>query len=643
MAKLCVYAPMKDEVNNVLPWCESARSIGADQIIILDTGSTDGTRKLIQEQEGVELYISKNFDKDTKRGDFKFDVARNEALDESKCDWNIAVDADERVYTLQENYKSLLDEVLPTVDLVMCPVKMLDDAGNIQINFMGERLFRNTPEVRYVGAMHNYINVPNEKRVDREWLEVRSCRDLRSHEARAERGRQRIDMAETFFKPKIMEDPNDTRSMFYLARTYREDNQPDRAIYWYRRYLKKGTWSDEIYQAATELAGCLRILGEPDSAFDVMVKYLKYDIRRAEGFIILGDICYGKGDNAQAVWWYKLAAACEWHVGKMFLTKTAYSWSPYDKMSMAQSKIQQFTNAYNSALKALEFDDLPDGQRARIKKNTTFFKPRKGGASAIMQVRVSKAISFFGDKLKATFELQDYVDPNQPALFYGCYPKVGDIEAIAEHKGLAVVVWCGSDSTFIGSDDTYGKVMEAPHVRHVATSAFIMNDLSSWPGIEPIYLPIFVGDSSRFRPIPLGNKVYFYGNKDNEWLYNTEIFREVKEAMPDIEFVERYAPLSEEEQAEDVFDLYAQCFAGLRLTNHDGVSHTSIELGLMGRRCIWNGCLPNAIPWVDTSGIIDSIRQEQALVSSSIRYDISDAVKRHIELPEDWLLASFWG
>jgi len=636
---------MKNEVGNIKEWAESARQV-ADQILVVDTGSTDGTLEALREEEGVTLLISDHFTKDTARKDFKFDVARNEALEFSECDWNMAVDADERVLIEDPTWREKLESLSDNVDMVMCTVLMLGDDGSVATDFKGERLFRNREDIRYVGGMHNLVDgVPQNKRITADWLKVTSCRDKRTKEARLERHLQRMEMAEEHFLPKIKENPKDTRSMFYLARTYKEDSQPVKAIYWYSRYLSVGSWEEEMFQAGYEMASCLHSIGDTENARAAMMDSIHLGWRRAEAYELLGNIAYANDDWAQASWWFKVATMCESFDSKMFLNPKAYTWAPWDNLSMSEFHARRYTAAYEAAKKALTFDDLPDNHRERITRNLQNFRPRRDGD--ILQGRVSPGLKFFEPAFHESTKLDPYTRPDQPVVFYGCYPDLGDVEAIMAHTGFAILVWCGSDATNIGNRPEYNDVLNKEGLHHVATSEFIVKDLES-AGISPKYLPIILSDLSRFKPIPRGDKVYIYGNRNNEWLYGLDVFEKVKELTPHVEYVERYSPLSDEEKAEDVFDLYAQCFVGLRLTRHDGVSHTSAELGLMGRNVIWNGCLPNAMPWdsgtdieIAADGIAKMILSERQTTGQT-HADLARSVNDHIRLPDNWLNISFW-
>ena len=72
MSKICVYAICKNELKFVEQWLENMSE--ADYIVVLDTGSTDGTYEKLLEDSRVTLV------KQQEIKPWRFDVARNESM-----------------------------------------------------------------------------------------------------------------------------------------------------------------------------------------------------------------------------------------------------------------------------------------------------------------------------------------------------------------------------------------------------------------------------------------------------------------------------------------------------------------------------------------------------------------------------------
>src|SRR5215475_6160572 len=90
---------VKDEIDH-LGDCLAALRPCVDQLVIVDTGSTDGTAALARAE--ADVFASFPF-----RGDFS--AARNAAIERADGDWIIFLDADERFPA--DQHQPLLDHV----------------------------------------------------------------------------------------------------------------------------------------------------------------------------------------------------------------------------------------------------------------------------------------------------------------------------------------------------------------------------------------------------------------------------------------------------------------------------------------------------------------------------------------------------
>jgi len=85
--KLTVLIPCKNERRNIRPCIESSQSI-ADEILVADSGSTDGTLDIVRQIGGCRI-IQREY---VNSADFK-----NWAIPQARHNWILLVDADERV------------------------------------------------------------------------------------------------------------------------------------------------------------------------------------------------------------------------------------------------------------------------------------------------------------------------------------------------------------------------------------------------------------------------------------------------------------------------------------------------------------------------------------------------------------------
>src|SRR3954469_7033361 len=87
MPKLTVLIPCKDEIQHIRACIDSVRPI-ADEILVADSGSTDGTLDVVRSLGGCRL-IEREY---VNSANFK-----NWAIPQASHEWVLVVDADERV------------------------------------------------------------------------------------------------------------------------------------------------------------------------------------------------------------------------------------------------------------------------------------------------------------------------------------------------------------------------------------------------------------------------------------------------------------------------------------------------------------------------------------------------------------------
>lgn len=143
---------MKNEISHVEAWLDNVRDF-AQEIIVVDTGSTDGTNEFLAKQFDVKL-ISYEWQHD-------FAQAKNVALQEATGDWLVFTDADECFYQPQNiiEYLEQLDKKSTSIEAIFCPIDNIDaDSNNEIINSdVVPRIMRNHVGIKYMGAVHEQL------------------------------------------------------------------------------------------------------------------------------------------------------------------------------------------------------------------------------------------------------------------------------------------------------------------------------------------------------------------------------------------------------------------------------------------------------------------------------------------------------
>lgn len=122
MNRVCVYAICKNEINNIQRWLSEVGE--ADLVVVLDTGSTDGTWEVLQDANVI--CMQKTIEP------FRFDVARNEALSMIPEGYEICLPLDIDMHVVKGFARALRMAWVPTLTKLIIPqyFKTNDTAGS---------------------------------------------------------------------------------------------------------------------------------------------------------------------------------------------------------------------------------------------------------------------------------------------------------------------------------------------------------------------------------------------------------------------------------------------------------------------------------------------------------------------------------
>jgi len=333
-----------------------------------DTGDTEDFAKGLLEELNLDGEVQQ-FDAPDP---WDFSYVRNLVHSANTCDWALVLDDDEYLDHPEELPRIL--ELAKNHDVVEIASGMTPDKyGNVASAWKSDRLMRS--HVRWVNPRHNIVDSSTLKRGRLAWSgNIMSVDDksIKKTEIRTARSEQRFTNIE-IFREKIDKNPNDTRSMFYLAIAYREMGKHWEAVHWYNHYLVTGGWDEERWQACFDLALCHLSLRRYSDARKAVHRSLKERWDRAESFVLMGDIFYKCKGYEDAVLWYELGCALPYPKrARLFVRRSVYDWERYDKLSMAYSHVGNYRAAINCARRVLE--KRPDEDR--VLNNIKFWESK---------------------------------------------------------------------------------------------------------------------------------------------------------------------------------------------------------------------------------------------------------------------------
>lgn len=203
-----------------------------DYWTVVDTGSTDDTVERVERaQEGLpgQLLTSTWVD---------FGTNRTEALRAARgtADWLLLLDADD---TLEGDIPELAADA-----------NMLTIEGHGGFTHQLPKLIRGDLDWSFEGAVHEHLVSPDWRTT----ASLASPRVIHHHDGGSRVGRQ--DFYVDMLEQSVADDPGDSRSVFYLAQTFRELGRWRESIELYRRRLTMGGWDEELFYSRYQL-GCL--------------------------------------------------------------------------------------------------------------------------------------------------------------------------------------------------------------------------------------------------------------------------------------------------------------------------------------------------------------------------------------------------
>ncbi|ORA82688.1 hypothetical protein BST28_03955 [Mycolicibacter kumamotonensis] len=178
---------------------------------------------------------------------------------------------------------------------------------------------------------------------------------------------------------KVELDPQDARSVFFLAETCFQLEDFIAARRWYAQRIELGGDDEEVYWAMYRLAATMQKLGEPWP--DVEDAYLRSSISRptrAEALHAIAVRYRFQQHFSFAYLFAQRAAAIPFPDDDLFIPADiaqVYAWRAVDEQAVCASWIGRHGEAFTLGRRLLARPDLPDSDRQRIAANRDFSVP----------------------------------------------------------------------------------------------------------------------------------------------------------------------------------------------------------------------------------------------------------------------------
>lgn len=337
---LCMIVKNEEEV---LDRCLECIKDIADEIVIVDTGSTDGTKRIAERYTPCVYDFAWCDD---------FAAARNYSFSRATKEYTMWLDADD---VIDEHNQALLKELKETLaqetDMVMMRYDVaFDNQDNPTLSYFRERIFKTALKYQWIGEIHEVI--PQSGKVEYREIAVYH-KKLRPNEP--ERNLK-------IFEKMIAEGKElDPRQKYYYARELYYTGQYKKAIGEFEKFLTEGNgWVENNINACKDMAECCYLLQDDDAALKSLLRSLTFDQPRAEICCDIGKHFFNKEQYYIAIFWYELAAGMQMdQKNGGFCLPDCYGYIPNIQLCVCYDRIGEKEKAswYNEKAGAIKPQD----------------------------------------------------------------------------------------------------------------------------------------------------------------------------------------------------------------------------------------------------------------------------------------------
>ena len=328
--------------------------------VVVDTGSHDGTQDVIREHMAGLGIPGELFERPWR----DFGHNRTEALNlaAGRADYIWVIDAD--------------DLVVGTPDFSRLGGDCYDLRYGPENGFTYWRtqLLRDGLPWRFRGVVHEVVTCDRPRHPQRlpgnYHINSRRLGDRNRDPQKYARDRDLL-LAE------VQRDPDDARSVFYLAQSYFDLGDFANARTWYARRVTMGGWGEEIYYSLYRLAETMEKLGEPWPRIQAMLLHA-YEIRptRAETLHAIARHYRTQGRYQLGHLFARQAASIPLPAEDfLFVGAAIHTWAALDEQAVCAWHLGRHTEAFGIFRRLLAGDHPGPEDRRRIAANRDFSVP----------------------------------------------------------------------------------------------------------------------------------------------------------------------------------------------------------------------------------------------------------------------------
>lgn len=283
---LCMIVKNEEKV---LSRCLNSVKELVDEIVIIDTGSSDKTKDIALN------YTSQVFDF---KWTYNFSEARNYSFSKASMDYIMWLDADDLILDEdKEKFIMLKQSISHETDAVIMNYNTwVDENNNVITTIKRERLIKRAKQFMWIEPVHEIIKISgniinSDICITHKPQHENSLRNIEIYERALSRGEELSPRSTFFYAEQLFYEQRFDECMFYFYKLLDFENQ-QKSYY---------------VTACQRLSTCYRIKNDIASSIRELFRSFEYDTPQPYICCQLGDIFKKMQDFVKAIFWYELA------------------------------------------------------------------------------------------------------------------------------------------------------------------------------------------------------------------------------------------------------------------------------------------------------------------------------------------------
>jgi len=354
---VCVNMIVKNE-RDVICRCLASVKPLIDYWVIVDTGSNDGTQKII-----------KDFMKDIpgelhERPWVNFEHNRNQALElaKGKADYVLFIDADEVFEVTNPNVMENIDKDVYYIITSYSGLK-----------YPRTQLVNNHLDWKWVGVLHEAVVCPDAKT----YGTLEGITNIVRTDGARSKDPKKFHKDAEILEAALKKDPTNRRYQFYLAQSYMDAGEDELAIQHYHKRVAMGGWDQEIFWSLLQIARLQEAVNRPKSViingFTTAYMYRK---TRAEPLYYLAEFHRKNNNYEEGYRITKRALFMPAPDDILFLYDWIYDYGMLLEFSICAYWVQEYEEAKLASEWLLLKKNLPQNVRECVERNLKFINER---------------------------------------------------------------------------------------------------------------------------------------------------------------------------------------------------------------------------------------------------------------------------